>query len=121
MKEIVEKTIKQKVVKAHTVAVEKVYCDLCILEKKKKKVVAVNKCTLCNRDICNYWTSGSKGHTYADERDYGDYPSKYCAICHDLKFTGAYEEEYRVLDSEFDKALEALDRKIKKESLTYNG
>lgn len=112
MKKITYKTIPAKPAKPESKKkVELTYCDVCKQEIKGKYY----SCVLCKRDCHGWWEV--KGCSDIDERDYGDYPSKYCKFCHNLKF-GKYDQEYWQLQSEYEKKEEELDAKILKESLS---
>lgn len=97
--------------------VEKIYCDVCERDCTMRYI----NCVLCGREVCKYdWQrkAAERQCMGTDERDYGDYPDKYCIICHDLKF-GKYDKEYEDMQEQHYKAEEALDEKIKKESLQF--
>lgn len=105
-----KKTVKvklaaRKAIPARTKEYIKILCDLC-----SKPVVSSSygrgggKCWLCGRDICEKHTVREYG---------GDYATKYCTICHPL-----YMPAIRELENRQDTEKEALERKIKKLSLT---
>jgi hypothetical protein len=82
-------------------------CDIC--GKEGNTVM----CVQCRRDACNsYYTDCS---TY-DSRHHGDYPDRYCKICHEIKFV-KYEEEYQEILKEQETKEKVLDKKITEESL----
>lgn len=104
----VEKTYKVKAIPpspgkpATTRKVSVRICDFC---KTRRKYV----CTLCDRDLCYE-------HTLYDDEDWGDYPAKYCKICHDLKYV-TYKQARRDMEDEYDNKVEAFEQRIKEESL----
>lgn len=104
------KLVEVKPTKATTRKVEEFFCDVCSDKIKGKHRV----CVLCKRDCHDWWEK--KGCSSSDDRDYGDYPSTYCMICHDLKFD-KHNQEYYDIQNECEKKEDALEAKILKESL----
>jgi hypothetical protein len=64
-----------------------------------------HKCLICDRDIC-------RRHTVEDPDDGGDYPDKWCSICH-----GLYYQKRRVMYDRHDKEETELLENVKRESL----
>lgn len=99
--------------KAHKKFVKFYVCDICGYQNHDSSTFS--HCCLCGRMVCyKGWHESSC--TKHDPREDGDYPAKYCTFCYDLKF-GKYEAEYQTIVRTHDEALDALDAKIKKESL----
>lgn len=120
MKKTSEVKVPAKVIKATTRIVEKIYCDICTDEIKSAQ--RRHKCVLCARDIHGYDYGRSKDKRQccaSDPDDYGDYPSIYCIVCHDLKFKGHYRDIYQELQDNLEREEAILERKIKKESLAW--
>lgn len=106
----VEKTVQVKPVKATTRIVTKVYCDYpdCGNEIVYQRYGGGGgSCGICNRDVC------SKHRTY-DPDEPGDYPAKWCIICESL-----FLQPRREMNERHWKEEEALERKVKKESLAW--
>ena len=102
--------IKKRIIPARSKTVETVSCDIC-----GKSNGDIGKCVLCGRD-CHKWVYGSSEQcSEYDPRDYGDYPSRYCNYCYELKFV-KYDKEYHKIQDDCYKAEEALGAKILAES-----
>lgn len=110
---IKEVEITVPVIKEHKKKVKFYVCDICGYENQNTSTFS--HCCLCGRMICYKGWSGPSC-TKDDPRDDGDYPGHYCQLCYDLKFL-KYEAEYQTIVRTHDDALDALDAKIKKESL----
>jgi len=85
-------------------------CDIC---KQEGSTVV---CVQCRRDACSNYTKDCS--TY-DSRDHGDYPDRYCKICHNIKFE-KYKQEYLDIEQEAEDKYQKLNEKITEESLLIN-
>ena len=85
-------------------------CDICLSESGG--TCYRNVCTLCKRDICTKCSN-------TDRDDYGDYPSKYCLVCYELKFN-KYDITLSDITDKHEKEIREFMEKIKEESLSIN-
>ena len=99
-----KKQIEVAATKAHVRTQLIVTCDLC-----GKEVDRNRSCCICKRDLCN-------SCAWDDPHDGGDYPSRYCRICYDLKFL-RFGDRKRTLDEAHWDAEEQLDKEVKEQSL----
>ena len=110
MKKIITKTIPARTytTKATTKKIEVVYCDICQLNNKS--TIAVDKCYICDRDICYK-------HTAYNHNSSDDYPDHLCPICYKLKFGSEFNARRYAIERKYEIDLETLDEDIKKASL----
>jgi len=87
-------------------------CDICGHESKQKD--SFTHCDLCGRLICR--PIRKDGCSVSDKDDWGDYPASFCKICAELKW-GKYAAEAEAISEERYAKEEALEAKIKLESL----
>ncbi len=126
-KEVTTTQAARPAIPAKKVTHIKVLCDICgkgIDKSEDNRYGSGNsECHLCGRDICRRMTKSYGSYTcYKLDPidDWKDYRDKYCIKCFDLKFGEKYDAEYRkVIDEKYSK-LEALDEKVKVESLTQH-
>lgn len=115
MKKEIEVTLPaRKAVPARKVTRELFYCDICnaSIDKSQDNRYGSggSKCTLCKREIC-------RGKcTLRDYPGGGDYSDNYCKFCYHLKF-GKYQKDFDEIENESEQKENALDQKIKEESL----
>lgn len=86
-------------------------CDTCSYENKSRQYFS--QCSLCGRLVCKRL---QKSCCQSDPREWGDYPANFCPICYELKFK-KYDKEYEDMIERHYNEIDALDEKIKKESL----
>lgn len=121
-----ERTVvtKARVVKtpAKTKTIVDIYCDIC------NKIVDVSRdysygsgghnCDMCGRDLCK---NVDEKHDYTCRKyveNGSDYTSElYCPVCDNLKLK--YRERYNEIYDTKNKAVESLERAMKKESLAH--
>jgi hypothetical protein len=107
LKQEITKTIPAT--KATTIKIGKVLCDICLADAAPGRYGGGGGvCQLCDRDVC------AKHKRYDD--DGSDYPDKYCAICYELKFK-KYAKDYADVEAEYERQLNALEAKVRAESL----
>jgi len=104
MKKVTYREVKAN--PAHKQRLEKMVCDFCGKEARYK-------CSLCGCDLC----SDYKTCLEYDDRDYGDYPSKYCKPCHQIKFKGVFNDEYNQMQERHEAEEDELDRRVKKAAM----
>jgi len=78
-------------------------CDVC-----GKTLDRVNRCHICEKDLCYCCT------TY-DDRDCGDYPTKYCDQCWDIG--KPYREKMATIENESDEKICKLNAQWKNEAM----
>lgn len=123
-KETVVKVPPKKAVAAKpatTKTVVRYTCDVCgkAIDRSldNRYGSGMSKCSLCGRDVCRTQVEGKYGQYTCfdfDPDEMGDYPDKYCIICFPL-----YIPVRNALKEKHWKAEEALENKVKKESLNY--
>lgn len=109
IKEVREKIPARPAKVAFIQTTKLIICDFC-------DKAARQKCSLCKRDLCDGY--GKEYHTERDDREWGDYPAKFCPVCAKLKFK-KYDKEYWDMQDRHEAEELALDEKILKESLAH--
>jgi hypothetical protein len=74
-------------------------CDLCLLEEKENVIgqLSASSCYMCSRHIC-------REHMVFDDRDHGDYPTKYCTHCWEIGID--YRNKMEEIEDESDSKIE---------------
>ncbi len=111
-----QKTIEQEV-PASTRKITIYVCDICGKEHRDTSYGKMKQCGVCGRLTCGYYTIVKHepcGHN--DPDDSGDYPSWYCIHCYDLRYK-KYGAEWDKLEKDYYEAREAIEKKVKEESL----
>jgi hypothetical protein len=72
------------------------HCDFC------DKIIDNRRCIICERNICDK-------HIVFDNRDYGDYPDRYCKIC--WYIGEPYRAKMKEIEIEAEKQTEELNSK----------
>jgi len=84
-------------------SVTKYFCDICNTEMQQ-----ASKCYICGKDLC------VKCVTF-DNRDWGDYPTRYCDNCWLIGET--YREEMLKIENDADEKIAELRKKWKQQAL----
>ena len=75
------------------------YCDIC-----NEKIIGFLQCSICGRHMC-------QNHTTFDDKEMGDYPTRYCTECWDIGET--FRNRIQVLEDETYMIIDKLEEEWK--------
>lgn len=106
-----QKTITVPAIEEYTKVVITFGCDFC--DHRNNSGSNFIECYSCCKMVCRKYVNSC---VWNDPHEIGDYPDKYCPFCYKLKYV-KYKEEYNKIELDYEKKIEALDARVKKESL----
>lgn len=110
--------IPASTIKAYKKEVKTYICDFCGYSIKSEG--AIYTCSLCEKHACTGRAVGNAKHCMRwDPTEIGDYPDAFCPNCYNLKF-GKYRSDLDKIENDYYNAKDALDERIKAESLSLN-